>query len=79
MFTNGVLWLRRQDRIMNAMLPADREKIVAGMSDRAAAAGFDERKFWQDVIDFWRPEVGGMTDAALIAKVVRFDDFLNID
>jgi DNA polymerase-3 subunit gamma/tau len=79
LFTTGVLRLRREGRIINAMLPADQEWIVAEMSARAAAADIDERKFWQEIVDFWRPGGSEFTDATLVAKVVKFDALLNID
>ena len=79
LFTTGVLRLRRQDRVINAMLPTDQEWIVAEMSARAAAAGIDERKFWQEIVDFWRPEGSELTDAAFVQKVIKFDTLLNID
>ena len=61
------------------MLPTDQEWIVAEMSARAAAAGIDERKFWQEIVDFWRPEGSELTDAAFVQKVIKFDTLLNID
>jgi DNA polymerase III subunit gamma/tau len=78
LFTTEVLRLRRQDRIMNSILIADCEQIVAEMSARAATARMDERRFWQEVVDFWGRD-GAVTDAGLIAKVIKFDAFLNID
>ena len=60
LFATEVLRLRRQDRVMNSILTADREQIVAKMSVIAAAAGMDERRFWQEAGGFlgsrWRPD-----------------------
>jgi DNA polymerase III subunit gamma/tau len=79
LFKTGFLRLLREDRIINAMLPADREQILAEMSARAAAVDIDERTFWQEIIDFWSPKESELTDAALMGKVIRFDTLLNID
>jgi DNA polymerase III gamma/tau subunit len=78
LFATEVLRLRRQDRVMNSILTADREQIVAEMSVRAVTAGMDERRFWQEMVDFWGRDAA-QTDAGLIAKVLKFDEFLNID
>ena len=78
LFTTEVLRLRRPNRVMNSIPATDREQIVAAMSARAANVNIDERRFWQEVVDFWGHD-GAVTDAGLIAKVTRFDQFLNID
>jgi DNA polymerase III delta prime subunit len=78
LFTTGVLRLRRENRIINAMRPGDRKRIVAEMRARAAAYGIDERDFWQEAVDFWSQD-GAVTDAGIIAKVTKFDTFLNFD
>jgi len=79
LFMTEFMRLRREDRIMNSMLPADREWIATEMHVRARAAGIDERTFWQEMVDFWNANNGGMTDAELFAKVTKFDAFMNIE
>ena len=78
LFTTEVLRFYRPDRLMSSMRPDDREWIVAKTRDRANGAGMDQRKFWQEVVDFWNPDGGGMTDAALCAKLIKFDALMNI-
>ena len=79
LFTTEILRLYRQDRVLQGIRLADHEQIVTEMRARAAAAGIDECKFWQEAINFWRPEAGGLTEATLIARILKFDRWLNID
>jgi DNA polymerase III gamma/tau subunit len=70
--------LYRQDIIMQNTTPDDRKFVVGAMAARAATAGIATNMFWQEAVEFWAPRAGGMTEATLLERAIKFNDWLNI-
>ena len=78
LFTTEVMRLYRPDVLMAGIATEDRRWIVDQMALRAVDAKITERQFWQDTLDFWNP-CSEVTEASLLAKVIKFDMFMNIE
>lgn len=74
-----VLRLRRDSQLWKGIDSVDREWIVEQLRQRAATARIPLRAFWEEMVEFWGPERAGMTNADLVAKVIKFDTYMNID
>jgi DNA polymerase-3 subunit gamma/tau len=77
LFVTEVLRLYRRSRVFDGLAAADRSRIVAAMRHKSQEFGIPEQEFWQETVDLWRPLAGGMTEATLLAQIVRFNSFLN--
>ena len=71
LFTTEILRLNRHDQVMQGILPADRKWIVTEMRAKAAAAGMNEREYWQEAVDFWSPKAGGIVKSHPTATPLR--------
>jgi DNA polymerase-3 subunit gamma/tau len=77
-FTTDILRIYRRSQLMEALPVASRLEIVQAVRTRSVALKFDERRFWQEILEFWKPE-SVITEASLVARAVRFDQFMNIE
>jgi DNA polymerase-3 subunit gamma/tau len=70
------LRLYRSNFVMDKIAAEDCEWILAQVRMRSSEGGIPIRTFWQEIVDFWKPEER-TTDRYLAAKIIKFDALMN--